>query len=90
MLEEVHLWIDLIGAPDNVKLTLSDSFNFKGNILHTTIPHFLNWRWGKRLFAHVNGEMHEITLGECDGTNRLIKEGHNIEKMIYDGEFDWY
>lgn len=59
-------------------------------VVHTTIPHFLSWRLNRRLFVHVNGEIHEITLEECEGTERLIREGHNIEHLLIAGEFSWF
>lgn len=64
--------------------------------IHTTITHFLNWRYGERLFCHqwdwdkMLERVYEITLGECIGTNRKIKETHNIEKLLLAGEFSWF
>lgn len=59
-------------------------------VVHTTIPHFLSWRLNRRLFVHVDGQIHEIKLGDCEGTERIISEGHNIERLLISGEFSWF
>lgn len=59
-------------------------------IVHTTQTPFLSWIYAERLFVHAYGRSHEITLGDCEGTNREIREGHNLQKMLISGEFSWF
>ena len=97
---EVHLLMD----EDSVAQTLKNGLHvystyieteralYDANIkfVYTTVTHFLRWCFAERLFVHINGEIHEITLGDCDGTTREIREAHNIEHMLIAGEFDWW
>lgn len=58
--------------------------------IYTTLTHFLRWNYAGRLFVHVNGETHELNLIDCEGTERVMLPGHNLEKMLISGEFDWW
>lgn len=58
--------------------------------IYTTVPHFLSFKYAKKLFVHINSEVYEITIGKCCGTTREIKKTHNIEKLLFAGEFDWW
>ena len=43
---------------------------------------------GYRIFVHDNDGEFEITLGPCERTERIIKMGYNLPKLIVAGEFD--
>lgn len=67
---------------------------FKGedetDVVHSTQMWFLNFMIAERLFVHVNGEEHEITLGECEGTSRYIRKENDLPRLLMCGEFDWF
>lgn len=60
------------------------------DIIHTTQTHFVSWKYGRRIFIHIGDDIHEIKMGDCEGTERELREGHNIEKMLFVGEFSWF
>lgn len=95
---EIHIWLDRIGwgEYDNDSYlckTIAETEVMleckKTKIVHTTQPHYCQFRYGK-IFVHIGGKMYEITIGDCDGTNREIREGHNLEQMLFSGEFSWF
>ena len=45
---------------------------------------------GYRIFVHDMVDVFEITLGKCERTNREIRMGHCLYKMLLAGEFDTY
>ncbi len=58
--------------------------------IRTTQTAFLQFEYAERIFAVVNGETHEITMGDCEGTTREIRRAHNLQKMLIAGVFDWF
>ena len=94
MSKELHLWLkepDCFYYPDF--MSTSNAIGMNDECIHTTQPHFLQFRYGYRLFVHTDRHDlvgHEITLGDCVGTERIIREAHNLEKMLIAGEFDWF
>jgi hypothetical protein len=88
--KEMHVYLnnELEYAYDTVVDT-NNALNSE-DIVHTTQTHFLRWNYAERLFVHLDDKIHEIALGDCEGTNREIRKIHNIEKMLISGEFDWF
>lgn len=94
MNKELHIWLE--EPPFDV---YTDFISTEHAILcgeeniDTTQPHFLQFRYGYRLFVHTHShdvKGHEITLGECEGTSKCIREAHNLEKLLLAGAFDWW
>ena len=95
--KELYVRLDLIGMDEEGNYYYYDTYmdtlnkiNEGYDIIRTTQIEFLSFRYAERLFVVVNGETHEITLGECEGTNREIRESHNLPRMLIAGHFDWF
>lgn len=95
--KEFHVWLDTLKIPsieeevyisyEGTKLALE----YKENVINTTQASFLKTSIldDYRLFVHKDGKQIEITLGDCQGTDRYIKAGHNLEKLVLGGEFSF-
>ncbi len=96
-MREVHIWLDKAGFEKYENefylcKTYAETMvmlRSEQEQIHTTQTHFCQFEYG-RIFVHADGEIHEITVGECEGTDREIKPAYNIEKMLYAGEFSWF
>ena len=94
---EIHIWMDKIGFDEfentaYLCTTYAETrvmIDAEQEVVHTTQTHFCQFEFG-RIFVHANGEVHEITKGECEGTEREIRQAHNLEKMLIAGEFSWF
>jgi len=59
-------------------------------VIWTTITHFCSFRYNKHVICWVKSQPHEITIGACEGTEREIREAHNLENLVISGVFDWF
>lgn len=90
MRKELHLHLD---DYEGCICTYIDTLNAvrRGDkCIHTTITSFLSFEYSDRIFVHFDGESHEITIGECDGTKRIITKSHKLWNLLMAGEFEWY
>lgn len=96
-IKEFHVWLDTLGIPDIEKdvyytyMGAEYALEGKESIIHTTQTSFLRTSIldDYRLFVHKGGKQIEITLGDCQGTDRIIKAGDNLEKLVLGGEFSF-
>jgi hypothetical protein len=89
-----YMYDDYIGTKEMIQGALNSKH--LDYIIHTTQPHFLSFKYlPARLFVHFYNkddqeEIHEITLDRCEGTEKELREAHNLERMLLAGSFDWW
>lgn len=93
--KEFHVWLDSVGMDYAIvckTLCATRKELLQGSEkIHTTQLSLLRTSLLNeyRVFLHQDGKQIEITLGECQGTDRIIKAGYNLEKLVLGGEFNF-
>ena len=100
MQKEYHLWLNIKDFKnslfnfDGIDLccSLSEFKQYENdNIIYTTLPCTLSTDLlirDYKVFVHdLQGNKIEIKLGKNECTSRVIKLGHNLEKLLLAGEF---
>ena len=78
---------NMFNTVDSVNVAIEDNVPVINTIQVITCTTDL-FRKGYRIFVHPNpGDCFEITLGTCERTNREIKMGNCLYKIILAGEF---
>jgi hypothetical protein len=103
--KELHLYMDLGSLHEDFENGVFENSYFgetyrdtlhslnctdESGKVYTTISSFLKFDYADRLFVHSDRKIHEITLGDCEGTEKDIKIYHNLEKMLLAGVFKWF
>ena len=94
-IKEFHVWLDSVGMDYTIcckTLNTTRRIMEQGDEeIHTTQLSLLRTSLldEYRVFLHQEGKQIEITLGECQGTERIIKAGDNLEKLVLGGEFSF-
>ena len=96
MIREMHVWLEL---PFMTRMTVDVYTTYMSTckalqkqepVIHTTLLYFAKLWMAERLFIHIGNECHEITEGECEGTDMWIRRSHSIDRLLLAGVFDWW
>ena len=95
---ELHVWLNFNSddLPSNIEVTYDNTLKVLEkdlkSIIHTTQIHFFSTRYIHQyeLYAHKDGKTIHVQLGNNNpSTERIIKEGHDLENLLLAGEFDF-
>ena len=91
-MKTIHIWFNS-NYPKETKHIYYDvakAIDSKEDVIHTTCVNFamLNYQDYYLIIHPFVGEDFEIKVGSNKQTNREIKQGYNIAKMLISGEFD--
>lgn len=90
MIKEYHLHLDDDDClTDYCATQIEINLGNSETVIHSTQPTFLSFDVAEELYVHYFGEVYQITLGKCEGTNRIITKEDCLYKLLFVGEFDW-
>lgn len=89
-MNEIHVWLN--NPPKNCITTYCETrlAMKKDKVINTTQTHFCSFAEGWKIFVHFNDKIHEIKVGNCEGTVKELRQCHNVEKLLLSGAFDWF
>ena len=89
--KEFHVYLDSYLGGFYTYCGTLEALNSEQPFIQTTQLSFLSTALLEkyRVFLHKGDKQIEITLGECQGTDRIIKAGDNLEKLVLGGEFSF-
>lgn len=89
--KEFHVYLDTHGINYQTYLGTLEAINDERDIIKTTQLSLLSTTLFEkyRVFLHKGDKQIEITLGDCQGTDRNIKVTDNLEKLVMAGEFNF-
>lgn len=90
-MNEIHIWLN--NPPKNCITTYCETrlaIQKNKAVINTTQTHFCSFDAGRKIFVHFNDKIHEIQIGNCEGTDKELRFCHNVEKLLLAGAFDWF